>query len=313
MSTTTLQIGPLVLGGNTFGWTSDETESFAVLDAFLDQGGCFVDTADVYSAWAPGHRGGESEEMIGRWLARRPRGRDAVSIGTKVGRHPRFAGLERANVLAGVDASLTRLGVERIDMYYPHYDDPTVAMDEIVDVFHDLQSAGKIRHVGLSNMTPARVTEWFDVASVAGYEPPMVIQPHYNLVFRHEYESSLASVVDERGLSVIPYFSLASGLLSGKHRTMEDVQASARSAFTGRYVSPESLAVVGAVIEVADAHGVAPATVALAWLRSRPHVAAPIASARTVEQLPALMAAATLTLDVDELARLDELSARIPE
>lgn len=310
-TTVPVDVGPLVLGGNTFGWTSDERESFAVLDAFIGHGGRFVDTADAYSAWVPGHRGGESERVIGQWLQRHPARREQLTIATKVSRHPEFPGLSRANVIAAADASLHRLGVDSIDIYYPHYDDVSLPIEEIVEVFRDLQLAGKIRGIGLSNFTAERAEAWMVAATAAGYPLPAFLQPHYNLVFRHEYESGLAAVADRHGLTVLPYFALASGLLSGKYRTAEDIAASARARFTSRYATAEAFEVVAAVIDIAADHAASPATVALAWLRTRPRIAAPLASARSIEQLPDLLAA--LELRPDERERLDTLSAQIPE
>jgi aryl-alcohol dehydrogenase-like predicted oxidoreductase len=303
-----LDVFPLGLGGNTFGWTSDKETSFAVLDAYVAGGGNFIDTADSYSAWVPGHSGGESETIIGEWTAARGN-RDAVIIATKVDRHPQFRGLSRANVLAAADASLARLRTDYIDLYYVHYDDPDVPVAEAAGVFSELQKAGKIRHVGLSNYTAPRVREWLAVAAADGLTPPVALQPLYNLVERAAYEDSLAPVVAEFGLGVLPYYALASGFLAGKYRSATDHAGAARQPGAARYLTPAGLGVLAAVDSVAAAHGVEPATVALAWLRTRPGVVAPLASARTVEQLPALLASATLELTADEVRALDTASA----
>jgi len=303
---------PLVLGGNTFGWTSSVEESFRILDAYAELGGRFVDTADVYSAWAEGHQGGESEAVIGRWLSGPGRGR-GVMVGTKVSRHPQYQGLTRANVLAAADASLTRLGVDCIDVYFAHYDDPHTPIAETVQAFHDLQTAGKVRWVGLSNYEGARVEEWLAVADVLGFERPVVLQPHYNLVRREPYERDLQPVAQEHDLAVVPYFALASGFLTGKYRTPEDLGASPRRRYAAPYFSAEGLAVVEEIGRIAADHAVAPSTVALAWLLHRPQVVAPIASARTVDQLTHLAAAGQLQLDPEELELLDSTSARIPD
>lgn len=305
-----LDVFPLGLGGNTFGWTSDKDTSFAVLDAFVAAGGNHIDSADSYSAWAPGNVGGESETVIGEWIAARGN-RDSVVIATKVGRKPRARGLARSNVLAAADASLSRLQTEYIDLYYVHGDDNTDApLDEAVGVFHELQQAGKIRHVGLSNFTAPRLREWFAVAAAAGYAPPVALQPHYNLVERASYESSLAPVAAELGLGVLPYYALASGFLAGKYRYAGDLAGAARQPGASRYLETSAgPAVLAALDAVAADRGVEQATVALAWLRTRPNVVAPLASARTVEQLPALLASVQLDLTADEVEALDKASA----
>jgi len=304
-----LDVFPLGLGGNTFGWTSDQETSFAVLDAYVAAGGNFIDTADSYSAWVPGNSGGESETIIGEWTAARGN-RDSVIIATKVDRHPQFRGLARSNVLAAADASLSRLRTDHIDLYYVHYDDPEVPVADIAGVFSELRKAGKIRYVGLSNITAPRLREWFTVSAAEGLAPPVALQPLYNLVERAGYEAALAPVAAEFGLGVLPYYALASGFLAGKYRTASDHAGGARQPGAVRYLtSPTGPAVLAALDAVSAERGVAPATVALAWLRTRPNVVAPLASARTVDQLPALLAAATLELSADETAALDQASA----
>ncbi len=305
-----LDVFPLGLGGNTFGWTSDKETSFAVLDAYTDAGGNFIDTADSYSRWVPGHTGGESETIIGEWTKARGN-RSSVIIATKVSRHPRFQGLSAKNVLAGADASLQRLRTDYIDLYYAHYDDPDVPVAEAAGAFHDLQAAGKIRHIGLSNYTAPRLREWISVASAAGWPPPVALQPHYNLVQRKAYESELAPVVAEFGLGVLPYYGLAAGFLAGKYRSAADLEGAERARMAFSYLTPAGLAVLEVVDQVAAAHGVEQASVALAWLRTRPGVCAPLASARNVGQLGALLASATLKLAADEVSSLDEASAKV--
>lgn len=304
-----LDVFPLGLGGNTFGWTSDKETSFAVLDAFVAGGGNHVDSADSYSAWVPGNAGGESETIIGEWMAARGN-RDSVIIATKVGRHPQFRGLARSNVLAAADASLARLQTDYIDLYYVHGDDnPDLPLAEPASVFHELQQAGKIRYVGLSNFTAPRLREWFTVATAEGFAPPVALQPHYSLMER-DYESSLAPAAAEFGLGVFPYYSLASGFLAGKYRSAGDLAGTARQPGASRYLkTPAGPAVLAALDAISAERGVEQATVALAWLRSRPHVAAPLASARTAEQLPALLASARLDLTADEIGALDTASA----
>jgi aryl-alcohol dehydrogenase-like predicted oxidoreductase len=303
-----LDVFPLGLGGNTFGWTSDQETSFAVLDAYVAGGGNFIDTADAYSAWVPGHVGGESETIIGEWTAARGN-RDSVIIATKVFSHPQFRGLSQKNVPAAADASLARLRTDRIDLYFAHRDDQDVPIAEAAGAFHELQVAGKIRHVGLSNYTAPRLREWLVVAAAEGYAPPVAIQPHYNLVERAAYESTLAPAAAEFGLGVLPYYGLASGFLAGKYRSASDHAGAARQPGASRYLTPAGLAVLAALDSISADRGVAPATVALAWLRTRPNVVAPLASARTVDQLGALLASATLDLTADEVAALDKASA----
>jgi aryl-alcohol dehydrogenase (NADP+) len=299
----------LVLGGNTFGWTSSDEESFRILDAYVDFGGRFVDTADVYSAWVEGHQGGESEEVIGRWMARH--GRGELMVGTKVSRHPQYPGLTRANVLAAADASLSRLRVDCIDVYYAHYDDPHTPIEETVQAFHELQTAGKIRWTGLSNYEGRRVAEWVAAADDLGFDRPVFLQPHYNLVRREPYERDLQPLAEAYDLAVLPYFALASGFLTGKYRTAEDLAASPRQRYAAPYFSPEGLDVVEELDRIATRHSVATSTVALAWLLHRPNVVAPIASARTVAQLTHLVSAGQLQLSAEETSVLDSRSARI--
>ena len=304
-----LDVFPLGLGGNTFGWTSDKETSFAVLDAFVAGGGNHIDTADSYSAWVPGNAGGESETIIGEWT--RARGnRDSVVIATKVSRHPQFRGMSRSNVLAAADRSLSRLQTDYIDLYYVHYDDPDVPIVEAAGVMSELQQAGKIRYVGLSNFTAPRLREWFTVAAAEGFTPPVALQPHYNLVERASYESSLAPAVAEFGLGVLPYYALASGFLAGKYRADGDHAGTARQPGAAQYLTtPTGPAVLEALDTIAAERGVPQATVALAWLRTRPNLTAPLASARTVDQLPALLDSARLDLTVDEVEALDKASA----
>ncbi|GAA1616540.1 aldo/keto reductase [Actinoplanes couchii] len=299
---------PLALGGNTFGWTSDRATSHQVLDAFVAAGGDFIDTADSYSAWAPGNSGGESETVIGAWLAARGN-RDQLVIGTKVSQHPQFRGLSAVNVAAAADASLTRLGIDHIDLYWAHFDDAATPLAETAAAFDALVRAGKVRAIGLSNYTGERIREWFAVARREGFALPTALQPHYNLIKRGGYERDIAPVAAQEDLAVVPYYGLAAGFLTGKYRTADDLGQSPRGHGAAALLNGPGLAVLKVLDDVAAAHGVAPATVALAWLRGRPQVAAPIASARTVDQLPALIASATVELTAGERAALDEVSA----
>ncbi|GAA2030243.1 aldo/keto reductase [Agromyces tropicus] len=307
---TELEVFPLNLGGNVFGWTADEPTSFAVLDAFAEAGGNLVDTADGYSHWVSGHTGGESEAIIGRWTAARGN-RDDVVIATKVSTHPSFPGLSAANIRAAADASLQRLGTDRIDLYYAHFDDPSVPLEETVGALSGLVDAGKVRAIAISNYTPERIDEWFAVTAANGFHRAVALQPHYNLVERG-YEHGLRERAEREGLAVLPYFSLAKGFLAGTYRDDADATragASPRAGAASAYLDDRGRRVLAALDEVAAAHGVDVASVSLGWLRRQPTVLAPIASARTPEQLPALLASATLELGDDELARLDAASA----
>lgn len=304
------QIFPLALGGNTFGWTSDRKTTFSVLDAFVDGGGNFIDTADGYSAWAPGNVGGESETLIGEWLSTRG-DRDRVIVGSKVSQHPNYRGLAPDNVRAAADASLRRLQTDRIDLYYAHFDDPTVPLADTAGAFDALVKTGKVRQIGLSNYTGERVAQWLRIAADEGLAAPTVIQPHYNLVKRQPFESDIAPVVRAHQLAVVPYFSLASGFLTGKYRTEADFSGAAREGMARPYFSPAGLDVVNTLVDIARDHSVEPATIALAWLLAQPSVVAPIASARTVDQLPALLRAGSITLTPAQRAALDEASARV--
>ncbi|MET9625599.1 aldo/keto reductase [Streptomyces sp. NPDC006464] len=303
-----LHVFPLALGGNVFGWTADEAQSFAVLDAYAAAGGNFVDTADSYSAWAEGNQGGESETIVGRWLASRGN-RDEIVVATKVGAHPSYKGLAPVTIKAAAEESLRRLGTDHIDLYYTHFDDESVPVEEIVTALDQLVKDGKVRAVAASNISPARLRASLDFAEAEGLTRYVALQPHYNLVSRDTYEGELLDTVERAGLAAVPYFALASGFLTGKYRHGTAVD-SARAAGAGRHLETErGRTVLDTLDAVARAHGAEPATVALAWLAARPTVAAPIASARTVEQLPALVAVADLVLDEAELAALDAASA----
>ncbi|MFI9724201.1 aldo/keto reductase [Streptomyces sp. NPDC052396] len=304
-----LSVHPLALGGNVFGWTADREQSFAVLDAYAEAGGNFVDTADIYSAWVPGNSGGESETLIGDWLAAR-RNRDRMVIGTKVGGgFPDKAGLSATTIRAGLEASLRRLRTDYIDLYYTHYDDETVPVAEFLSVLDKLVREGKIREIAASNISAQRLAEALEFSDAAGVAKYVAIQPHYSLVSRDTYEGPLAEVAARHGLAAVPYWALASGFLTGKYRPGASVD-SARAEGAGRYlVSERGRRVLTALDEVAAAHDAAVATVALAWLTAQPTIASPLASARTVDQLPPLLAVADLRLSDTELKRLTEASA----
>ena len=304
------EIFPLVLGGNTFGWTSDESESDRVLDAYSQAGGNLIDTADVYSAWAPGHSGGESEIVLGRWLAKNGN-RSKVLVATKVSQHPQYSGLSAKNIEAAADASLLRLGLDVIDLYYAHFDDSSTPLEETAAAFDKLVKEGKVRAIGLSNYTPDRIREWFSIARKEGLTLPVALEPQYNLVYRKDYENGLMQVAKDEDLAVFPYFSLASGFLTGKYRTMDDLKGKQREGMVKDFFTQEGLDVVAAMDGIAKTHGVELATVALAWLNQRPGIAAPIASARTPEQLPALLAAAHLELSDQDMQTLDQVSDKV--
>lgn len=311
IGTSDLDVLPLSLGGNVFGWTADRDASFAVIDAFVDGGGDFVDTADSYSSWVPGNEGGESETIVGEWLAsRNPSG---IVVATKVSQHPQFRGLAASNVRAAAEASLGRLGVDEIDLYYAHFDDETVPLEETVAAFGQLVEDGLVRHVGVSNYSAERIREWIEIAGRLGVALPVAVQPHYNLVHRNEVEDEIIPAAEEFGLGLIPYYSLASGFLTGKYRsTSAEGQTSPRAQGAAKYATEAGLRIIDALEEIGDAHGASIAATALAWLRAQPTVVAPIASARTVAQVPDLLAGARLELSSAEVQTLDRVSEWTP-
>lgn len=303
-----LEVFPLCLGGNVFGWTADEPQSFAVLDAYTEAGGNFIDTADSYSAWVEGNVGGESETVIGNWLKARGNRADVV-LATKVSQHPDFQGLGAANIKAAADASLRRLGTDHIDLYYTHFDKPEVPVEEIVGALDELVKAGKVRHIAASNISAKRLEASLAFSDREGLARYVALQPHYNLVSRDTYEGELQNLAEREGLAAVPYYALAAGFLTGKYRAGTAVD-SPRAQGAGKHAGTERGRRVLAVLdEIASAHEVPVATVALSWLAARPTVAAPIASARTPEQLPALLGVGELTLTDEELGRLTTASA----
>ena len=303
-----LEVFPLALGGNVFGWTADRDRSFAVLDAYTAAGGNFVDTADSYSAWVDGNSGGESETVLGQWFAARGN-RDDVVLATKVSQHPEYPGLSAANIKAAADASLRRLGTDHIDLYYTHFDKPEVPVEEIVGALDELVKAGKVRHIAASNISAERLAASLEFSDREGLARYVALQPHYNLVSRDTYEGELRDLAEQAGLAAVPYYALAAGFLTGKYRPGTEVD-SPRAGGAARHLETErGRRVLAALDEIAAAHEAPVATVALAWLAARPTVAAPIASARTVEQLPALLGVAELSLTEDEIGRLTRASA----
>ncbi|MFE0812457.1 aldo/keto reductase [Streptomyces sp. NPDC058794] len=303
-----LEVFPLALGGNVFGWTADQDTSFAVLDAYTAAGGNFVDTADSYSAWVDGNSGGESETVLGRWFAARGN-RDDVVLATKVSQHPEYPGLSAANIKAAADASLRRLGTDHIDLYYTHFDKPEVPVEEIIGALDELVRAGKVRHIAASNISAERLAASLDFSDREGLARYVALQPHYNLVSRDTYEGGLRDLAERAGLAAVPYYALASGFLTGKYRPGARVDSPRAGGAAKHLESERGQRVLAVLDEIAETHSAPVATVALAWLAAQPTVAAPIASARTVEQLPALLEAAELTLTEDETRRLTEASA----
>ena len=304
-----LQVSPLCFGGNVFGWTTDEATSFKLLDAWVDAGMNFIDTADLYSRWVPGHCGGESETIIGKWL-RQSGKRDRVVIATKVGKDmgDGKVGLAKGYIRSAVEASLTRLQTDVIDLYQSHDDDASTPLVETLGVYADLIREGKVRAIGASNFTAARLSEALDVSRAHGMPRYEVLQPWYNLVERAAYEDELEAVCVQHGLGVINFFALASGFLSGKYRSAADLGQSPRGDAVKKYLNPPGLGVLDALDEVAQRCNATPAQVALAWQMARPSITAPIASATSLEQLAGLVAAAHLKLDAGDSQRIDSAS-----
>jgi aryl-alcohol dehydrogenase (NADP+) len=309
LGTTDIQVSPLAFGGNVFGWTIDESTSFSLLDALADTGINFIDTADVYSAWAPGHSGGESETIIGKWLKRSGK-RDQVVIATKVGFLEARAGLSSANILKAADDSLRRLQTDYIDLYFSHGDlADSAPLEETLGTYQTLIDAGKVRVIGASNYSGARLREAADISRRDGLPAYRVIQPEYNLYDRAEYERDLEPVVEELKLGVVNYYALASGFLSGKYRSEADLKKSVRGAKAARYLDDRGRRILAALDAVSGKHGTQPAAVALAWQIARPSITAPIASATSLAQLKELGDAIRLQLDPDDIEQIDAASA----
>ena len=307
LGSTDLKIAPLVLGGNVFGWTADRAASFAVLDAFVAGGGTMIDTADIYSAWVDGHQGGESESMIGEWLKASGK-RDDVLIATKVGMLPGDGGekLAPARIAAAAEASLKRLGTDRIDLYYAHQDDEDVTQEAVLESFGKLVDAGKVRVIGASNFHAARLKSAVDAAKTSDLPRYHVLQPEYNLVSRTKFEGELQDYCVTENIGVLPYYGLASGFLTGKYRTKDDLGQSVRGGRMGELLDGKGKAVLDAMDSVVEETGATHAQVALAWLIAQPGVTAPIASATSVKQIEDLLPAMTLELTKDQLATLTD-------
>ena len=305
-----IQVPPLCFGGNVFGWTADEKRSFELLDALAEAGLTFIDTANVYSAWVPGHQGGESEAIIGRWLKARG-GRERLVIATKVGMRMGDGreGLKPDYIRVAVEESLSRLQTDYIDLYQSHRDDENVPLEETLGAYDELIKAGKVRAVGASNYSAARLREALEISARTGLPRYESVQPEYNLMERSVYEGELQRACVENEVGVINFFSLASGFLSGKYRSRTDVEGRARGSRVEKYMDERGMRILAALDDAAREHGVKPATIALAWLMTRPGITAPIASATSVEQLQDLVAATRITLSRDATARLDQASA----
>jgi aryl-alcohol dehydrogenase-like predicted oxidoreductase len=296
-----------MLGGNVFGWTADEKQSFAVLDAFVDLGGDAIDTADSYSFWVPGHEGGESEIVIGRWLKATGK-RNRVVIATKVGMLPARAGLKRANIEAAAEDSLRRLQIDCIDLYQSHRDDMETPIEEALAAFDSMIKKGKVRAIGSSNFAAPRLSEALSTSAASGLARYETLQPAYNLMQR-EIEADLQPLCVDEGVSIISYFALASGFLPGKYRSAADKSKSVRGARMDQYLNDKGTGVLAALDRVSVRQSATPAQVALAWVMAKPAVAAPIASATSVEQLSEIMGALELQLTTEDVAELDRVSA----
>jgi aryl-alcohol dehydrogenase-like predicted oxidoreductase len=305
-----IEMPPLMFGGNVFGWTIDEAASFRLLDALIAAGFNAIDTADVYSVWVRGHQGGESETVIGNWLKRRGR-RDDVIIATKLGSQMGSGekGLSRAWIMKEVDASLKRLQTDTIDLYQAHRDDPDTPQEETAQAFADLVKQGKVRAIGASNFTAARLKSALDISRKLGLPRYESLQPHYNLVERRAYEAELEPLCQAEGLGVINYYALAAGFLTGKYRSEADLSKSPRGGGVKSYLNERGFRVLKALDDTATRHNATPAQVALAWLIARPSVTAPIASATSLDQLRDILKAVELRLDVQDIEALDTASA----
>jgi aryl-alcohol dehydrogenase (NADP+) len=305
---TDLEVFPLCLGGNVFGWTAGEQESFAVLDTYAEAGGNFIDTADSYPQWAEGRRGGESETIIGRWLSRRGR-RDDVIVATKVGQSLRQPGLSPASIRSAVAGSLARLGTDYIDLYYAHEDDPDTPLEETMAALDALVRDGKVRYVGASNYAAPRLAGAVQASRWDGGAGFVALQVNYNLVHREEYEGDLSSLCQQEGIACVAYSALAEGFLTGKYRPGRAMPASQRAEDAAAYLDGAGLAVLGALDTVANRTGEPTAAIALAWLTAQPTVSAALASARTSQQLTDLLRAPGLSLAPEDVALLSATSA----
>ena len=305
-----LTVAPITLGGNVFGWTADKPTSFAILDAFVDHGFDSIDTADVYTRWIPGNQGGESETILGEWF-QRSGSRDKVILATKVGKDMGDGkqGLRKPYILEAAEASLKRLQTDHIDLYQSHDDDTSTPLDETLEAFGQLLQQGKVRAIGASNYTGARLTEALETATKLGLPHYTTLQPNYNLCDREDFESDLAPVADRFSIGVNPYFSLAAGFLTGKYKSRADAEGKARAYRVMRYFNPRGERILKALADVEQQTGAQPASIAIAWLLAQPTIIAPLASATSVDQLGSLFAAADLQLTPAQLQTLTDASA----
>lgn len=306
---TDLKVARINFGGNVLGWTLDEKQSFEILDAFTVAGFNFIDTADTYSWWMDGNVGGESEKIIGKWMKARGN-REKIVLATKVGSANREhnTDISRAHILKSVDESLRRLQTDHIDLYYTHFDDGITPVEETLSAYSEVIKAGKVGYIGASNISPARLKESLDLSQKKGLPQYQVLQPLYNLLERSNYETKYAPIVEKYDLSVLTYYSLASGFLTGKYRTLEDSSKSARGSDAVKYLTDKGLCILNALDEISAKHNTKPSSIALAWLLAQPHVAAPIVSATNKEQLETLFAAPELNLDKEDLVLLNNAS-----
>ena len=305
---TDLEIAPINFGGNVFGWTLDEKESFNILNKFTEGGFNFIDTADTYSWWVNG-KGGQSEEIIGKWMKERKNRQDIV-LATKVGSETKEHGFDisKKHILKSVDESLKRLGTDHIDLYYTHFDDNKTPVEETLSAYDEIVKAGKVRYIAASNVSPERLIESFEVAEKNNFTKYVALQPHYNLVEREKFETEYAPLVEKFGLSAFPYWSLAAGFLTGKYRTEADFETTARGGGIKKYFDDKGKAVLAALDKVSEKHQSQPATVALAWLLANPLITAPIVSATSERQLQTIFDAPKLELDSEDLEILNQAS-----
>ncbi|MEJ2902870.1 aldo/keto reductase [Pedobacter panaciterrae] len=305
-----LFVYPIAFGGNVFGWTADEKKSFEILDGFTDAGFNFIDTADVYSAWVPGNTGGESETIVGNWMSQR-NNRDKIILATKVGAPmgPDKKGLSKKYIFQAVEDSLRRLKTDYIDLYQSHYDDPDTPIQETLEAYHQLIKEGKVRWIGASNLTPERLTESLEIAKKFNLPKYQTLQPEYNLYQREGYEKNFEQIVQDNDLGTINYYALASGFLTGKYRSVEDLNKSQRGGAVKNYLNERGFKILKALDDVSEQYSADQASIALAWLIARPSITAPIASVTSLDQLEDLKKAATLKLNVEDIAILDEASA----
>jgi aryl-alcohol dehydrogenase-like predicted oxidoreductase len=310
LGNTDLEIAPVNLGGNVFGWTLDETKSFEILDAFAGAGFNFIDTADTYSWWVEGNKGGESETIIGKWMSDRGNRKDII-VATKVGsqnqEHP--ADISKAYILKTVEESLRRLRTDYIDLYYTHFDDEKTPVEETLEAYQQLIKDGKVRYIGASNLSPERLVASMDASEKNGLPAYKVLQPNYNLVNRAHYEKNYAPLAEQYNLAVLPYFALAAGFLTGKYRSEADLGKSQRGGGMKDYLNEKGFTILNALDQISEKHGTTPATVALAWLLNQPNIAAPIVSATSKGQLETIFQAPELNLDSEDLAVLNNASA----